>query len=358
MENGPSYTGSGLVNLVAEIERRMTGDSPSPGLADGPTLAETPTWVLVLFDGLGIAQLSHPEATVFRSSLARTLDAPFPTTTPVSLSTVASALPPSQHGQVAHLSWFPDLELVVNTLKWVTLTGDHVSYDYAGLLPRPNLWERLRGAGVEPITVQPGDFQTSPLTRALYRGARFEGAWDADDLVDATVTLAGEPGRFIFTYVPFVDVAGHVYGQGSEQFTQAVKTAAEIWEGISSRLPPGVSLFGTSDHGLMEVSEEDKLLVRDPRFAHLRFAGDVRGIHLWGETGLMDDLAASVGGDLVDPVRWLGPDPTDRAISHLGDRLLLAPPGKAVIPKGFDKRLRCYHGGLTPEEIEIPLLMG
>lgn len=358
MENGPSYTGSGLVNLVAEIERRMTGDSPSPGLADGPTLAETASSVLVLFDGLGIAQLDHPEAMVFRSSLARTLDAPFPSTTPVSLSTIASALPPSRHGQVAHLSWYPDLQTVVNTLKWVTLTGDHVPYDYAGLLPRPNLWERLRAAGVEPITVQPGDFQASPLTRVLYRGARFEGAWDADDLVEATVTLAGEPGRFIFTYVPFVDVAGHVYGQGSEQFTGAVKTAAEIWEGIASRLSPGISLLGTSDHGLMEVSEEDKLLVREPRFADLRFAGDVRGVHLWGEPDLMADLAASVGSDLVDPVRWLGPDPTDKAFSHLGDRLLMAPPGKAVIPKGFDKRLRCYHGGLTPEEIEIPLLMG
>ncbi len=358
MENGPSYTGSGLVNLVADIERRMTGASPSPGLADGPTLAETPTSVLVLFDGLGIAQLDHPEATAFRSSLAGTLDAPFPTTTSVSLSTVASALPPSRHGQVAHLSWYPDIQMVVNTLKWVTPTGDHVCYDYAGLLPRPNLWERLRAADVEPITVQPGDFQASPLTRALYRGARFEGAWDADDLVEATVTLAGEPGRFIFTYVPFVDVAGHVYGLSSEQFTAAMKTAAEIWEGIVSRLPPGVSVLGTSDHGLMEVSEEDKLLVRQPRFADLRFAGDVRGVHLWGEPDLMADLATSVGGDLVDPLRWLGPDPTDEAISHLGDRLLLAPAGKAVIPKGFDKRLRCYHGGLTPEEVEIPLLVG
>lgn len=358
MENGPSYTGSGLVNLVAEIERRMIGDSPSPGLAGDPALAGTPTSVLVLFDGLGMAQLDHPEARVFRSSLARTLDAPFPTTTPVSLSTIASALPPSRHGQVAHLSWYPDLQTVVNTLKWVTLAGDHVSYDYAELLPRPNLWERLRNAGVEAITVQPGDFQTSPLTRALYRGARFEGAWNADDLVDATVTLAGEPGRFIFTYVPFVDVAGHVYGQGSEQFTGAMKTAAAVWEGIASRLPPGVSLLGTSDHGLMEVSESDKILIRDPRFEPLRFAGDVRGVHMWGDDGLIEELAHSVGGELVDPVSWLGPDPTEKALSHLGQRFLLAPQGKAVIPKGFDKRLRCYHGGLSPEEVEIPLLVG
>jgi hypothetical protein len=358
MENSPSYNGSGLVNLVSEIERRMVGTSAFDGLSDEVTVGDASTYVLVLFDGLGLAQLEHRDGHVFRSSLAGTLDAPFPTTTPVSLSTIATGLSPSLHGQVAHLSWYPDLDLVVNTLKWVTVTGDHVAYDYGGVLPRPNLWERLRSEGIEPITVQPGDFQTSPLTRVLYRGARFEGAWDAEDLVEATVALAAEGGRLIFTYVPFVDVAGHVFGQGSDEFTAAMKAAATVWEGIASRLPPGVALIGTADHGLMEVSEADKILVRDPHFGSLRFAGDTRGVHLWGNPGLMDDLAVSVGGKLVDPVGWLGPNPTPAALSHVGQQLLLAPPGKAVIPKGFDKRLRCYHGGLTSEELEIPLLLG
>jgi hypothetical protein len=356
MRKPPSPNGSGLVNLVSEIERRLTGTAPFAGLTTD--VGEGDTYVLVLFDGLGIAQLEHPGAAVFRSSLAETLDAPFPTTTPVSLSTVATGLPPSMHGQVAHLSWYPDLEVVVNTLKWVTVTGEHVPYDYAHVLPRANLWERMRSSGIEPITVQPGDFQSSPLTRVLYRGARFEGAWDADDLAEATVTLAAEPGRLIFTYVPFVDVAGHVFGQGSDEFTAAMKAAATIWEAVSSRLPTGVVLLGTADHGLVEVTEEDKILVRDPRFDGLRFAGDTRGVHLWGEPDLMEDLAATVGGELMDPLPWLGPDPTPKALSHIGERFLLAPAGKAVIPKGFDKRLRCYHGGLAPEEVAIPLLVG
>lgn len=358
MGKTPSYDGSGLVNLVSEIERRMIGSSVFEGLAHSSSIGDAVTYVLVLFDGLGVAQLEHPDGAALRSSMAGVLDAPFPTTTSVSLSTLATALSPSMHAQVAHLTWYPDLELVVNTLKWVTLAGEAVTYDYGGLLPRPNLWERLRAAGVEPITVQPGDFQMSPLTRALYRGARFEGAWDADDLVEATVTLATEPGRFIFTYVPFVDVAGHVTGQGSDEFTIAMKAAATVWEGIATRLPPGAALVGTADHGLMEVTEDDKILVRDPRFDGLRFAGDTRGIHLWGDPEVMKDLASMVDGELVDPVPWLGPHPTDKTLSHVGERLLLAPPGKAVIPRGFDKRLHCYHGGLMPEEVEIPLLVG
>lgn len=358
MQNQPSYDGSGLVNLMAEIETRLIGSAPFPGLTETALVPEADTYVLVLFDGLGLAQIDHPAAEPFRSAVAGSIDSPFPSMTNVSLATIASGLSPSQHGQVAHLTWYPDLEKVVNTLKWVTVHGEHVAYDYAGLLPRPNLWERLRSGGVEPITVQPGEFETSPLTRATYRGARFEGVWDTADLVDATITLAREDRRLIFTYVPFVDVAGHVFGQASEEFAEAMRAAALIWEGIIAGLPPGAAVIGTADHGLMEVTDAEKILIRDPRFDPLRFAGDARGVHLWGDPDLMDELATSTGGELVDPLSLLGPEPTDKAVSHVGDRLLLAPTGKVVLPKGFDKRLRCYHGGLMPEEVQIPVLVG
>jgi len=358
MEKPPSYDGSGLVNLIAEIERRMTGTSVFPGLTDASVVPDSPSYVLVLFDGLGVAGLHHQDAGAFRASHVGSLDAPFPTTTSVSLATTATGLSPSQHAQVAHLSWYPDLGTVVNTLKWVSVGGDPVAYEYGSVLPRPNLWERLRVSGVEPITVQPGEFRGTPLTRVMYRGARFEGAWDTDDLVTATLALAAEPGRLIFTYVPFIDYSGHVFGQESLEFAEAMRLASDVWQRIAAGLAPGVALVGTADHGLMEVAESDKLVVRDPRFASLRFAGDPRGVHMWGDPGIMEELAEVVGGALVDPASLLGPAPTDEALSHVGMRLLLAPPGKVVIPKGFDKRLRCYHGGLMREEVEIPLLIG
>lgn len=358
MEKPPSHDGLGLVNLMAELERRMTGTASSPGLADPEPISEGPTYVLVLFDGLGVAQLQHEAAGVFRSTRAATLESPFPSMTNVALATVATGLSPSQHGQIAHLTWYPDLGTIVNSLKWVTMGGDPVDYEYDRLLPGPNLWERLKEKGIEPITVQPGDFQTSPMTRSVYRGARFEGVWSDTDLIDATVALAAEPGRFIFTYVPFVDVAGHIHGQGSDEFRRAMSAASSIWEGIVSGVDDRTVVVATADHGLMEVSETDKLIVRDPAFKDLRFAGDPRGVHLWGEDGLIEDLASLTGGELIDPVPLIGPEPSDTALSRLGQRVLMAPPGKVVLPRGFDKRLRCYHGGLSREEVEVPLLVG
>lgn len=360
MNPAPSHDGRGLVNLVAEVEHRLTGEASwarlDPSIAS--TIPDAATYVLVLFDGLGVAQLAHDKAAGLQSAMVATLEAPFPTTTSVSLATLATGLPPARHGQVAHLTWMEEVGRVVNCLKWVDLAGDPVGYDYGSVLPAPNLWERLRSAGIEPITVQPGDFAGSPLTRVLYRGARFEGIWDYQDLVAATGQLSGSPGRLVFAYVPPVDYAGHVYGLDSDEFADAVALAVNVWEGIAAALPPDVTLIGTADHGLLEFSEEEKVLVRDRRFDGLRFAGDPRGVHMWAPEPSVAEFALATGGEVVEPAILYGPEPTETALSRMGRSLVLAPPGKVVLPKGFDKRLRCYHGGLTPDEVQIPLLLG
>ena len=355
----PDYSGGGLANLLTELEGRLTGQQTGVTLrADLATaIPDARTYVLLLVDGLGIAQLGHPAAGPMNAANLGTLHAPFPTTTSVSLATVATGRTPAEHGLVSHLTWLEEAGGVVNTLKWVDLAGQPVAYDYASVLPKHNLWERLRAAGVEPITVQPGPFEGSPLSRLLYRGARFEPTWDTLDLVKATVQLAGSGRRFIFTYVWQVDFAAHVNGLGSSEFHDAVTLAARTWEDLASRLPADVALIGTADHGLLEFSEEDKILVRNKRFDPLRFAGDPRGVLLWGDRPLIDSLREETGGTLVDPVGLIGPNPSADARRRVGHDLLIPPEGKVILPPGFDKRLRCYHGGASPAEIEIPLLV-
>ena len=64
MADPPSYDSRGLVNLVAEIESRLIGSAPSPRLDPkiGESIPDGATYVVVLFDGLGIAQLDHEMA--------------------------------------------------------------------------------------------------------------------------------------------------------------------------------------------------------------------------------------------------------------------------------------------------------
>lgn len=360
----PDYGGGGVVNVVAEIERRLTGSSPSPGLE--PTLAaEIPdagTYVLLLVDGLGDAQLSHPRAETLRAARRGALDTGFPATTSTTLATVATALAPRSHGVLGHLLWLPEVGAVVNTLKWVRLDGRPSGWDTRRLLPRPTLWERLRAAGIEPVTVQPADVEGSPLSRGLYGECRFEPVPTADELVAACVQLAAVPRRLVFAYLPQVDFAAHVWGQGSSRYAEALSLVDTAWSRLAALLPAGAALVGVADHGLVDYGEADKVLVRDRRFDRLVLYGDPRAVLVRGDGDLIVELGEATGGEVVtgEPLRALfGPPGSDHPelAGRFPDAALLAPPGKVLLPRGFDRRLVGYHGGLDPRERRVPLLV-
>ncbi len=354
---------TGLANLIAELEHRLSGRSEverlEPTLAS--TIPEAETYVLALFDGLGSRQLGHRSAQSLSADSRGSISAPFPTTTTVSMSTIATGTHPISHGIIGHQMWVPELERVVNVLKWVAPTGAPIDFDTSGYLPSPNLWERLGNAGVETVTVQPGHFTGSPLSRMLYRGCRFEPAFTDAERLDATIDLARVPGRLIFVYFAEIDFAAHVAGQGSTAYDEAISGADTAWSILSSRLPEGVTMLGTSDHGHVDFGHDQKILVRDPSFRDLVFYGDSRGVMVRGERRVIERLAEETGAALVEREELIGRLGPGTAHPDLADRMpdaLLDPPAdRLILPRGFDKRLVGYHGGLTPAELDIPLLV-
>lgn len=354
---------TGLANLVAELEYRLSGRSEVPRLepAIASSIPEADTYVLALFDGLGSNQLDHPSARSLADASRSAISAPFPTTTTVSMSTIATGMHPASHGIIGHQMWVPELERVVNVLKWVGQNGAPVDFDTRGYLPGPNLWERLERAGVEPVTVQPGHFAGSPLTEMLYRGCRFEPVFTDAERLDATIELARSPGRLVFVYFAEVDFAAHVAGQGSAMYDDAISGVDSAWSILSSRLPDGVTMVGTSDHGHVDFGQDQKLLVRDPAYRDLVFFGDPRGVMVRGGRTSIERLAGETGSRLVEREELasrLGPGtPHADLAARMPDALLDPPHDRVVLPRGFDKRLVGYHGGSTPAEVEIPLLV-
>jgi len=355
----PDYTGASLVNLMAELEQRLGGRPLLTGLRDplDAAIPDADTYVLVLFDGLGAAQLTHPAAALSDDS-AGTIDAPFPTTTTVSLASVATGLPPSQHGLLGYQLWMPETGHVANTIKWTTLWGEKLDIDTTDLLPGPNLWERLKEVGVEPITVQPGNFAGSPLSRALYRGCRYEPVFTIDEIVAASGDLAAEPGRLIFTYVPHVDFAAHVYGQNSPAYAESLKTASAIWEGIARRLPAGAVMVGTADHGHVDFPEGQQARIPKDLENDRFFYGDSRAMFVKGdESPGFAPLPAS-WIPVEDMVDWWGPGPRHEQFeARAPDGILLADDDAILLHSHSDKRLIGHHGGLTDKERLVPLLV-
>ena len=354
----PDYAGGSLLNLIAELERRLTGEALHPGLhaALADLVPEADTYVLVLFDGLGDSQLQHPAAASMRASRVGAIDAPFPTTTTVSMATVATGMSPAEHGLLGYELWVPEVDEVVRTIKWITLWGDPVDHDYAGFLPAPNLWERLAAAGAEPITVQPWNFGGSPMSQMLYRGCRFEPWWSEEDAPAAAATLAAEARRLVFLYVPHVDFAAHMVGQADPAYDEALGIADAVWSDLAAALPPGAVAVGTADHGHVDVPPEHRHEL--PRAAHdgRTLYGDSRAMFVRG-----DPIDAPPGGAWIprsDMESWWGPGVRHPAFEHrVPDGVVVAPDGGAVLHRHADDRLVGQHGALTPEERRIPLLL-
>lgn len=357
----PSTTGRGLVNLVAELERRLTGSSIADPLdADLAELVPAgDSFCLALFDGLGASQATPVEE--FSDSIRAVLHAPFPTTTTVSLASVATGRVARGHGVLGHLMWLPAAGTVTNVLRFVTPDGRQVSIDHAAFLPGQTLWERLREAGIEPITVQPGGFGGSPLSTALYRGCRFEPVWSKDEWLEATVQLSNEPGRFVFAYWPDVDVAAHVSGRHSTAYRHAVKGAGRLWQRLTDRID--VPLVGTADHGLLDYRESGKILLRDASMRECTWFGDSRALMARGDFSAAEAALAGTGAELLSRTEfepWFGsdPEPHPDLADRLPDVVALAAEDTLLLPRGFDRRLVGYHGGLSRDEVEIPLMVG
>lgn len=355
----PVYEGVNLGNLSAELESRLTGSSLLPGLS--PDLAsqipEADTYVLFVADGLGDHQLAHPKATALAESRVGTLRAPFPATTIVSLATLFTGMAPAGHGVLSHFMHLPEQGGVTNMLKWKDRSGTPLTGDTTNILPSPNLWERLGASGVEPVTVQPGPFADTPTTKMLYRGCRFEGAWNSNEVVEATLQMSERPGRLVVTYLPQLDISAHGYGQQSPEYRTALQQIVDVWDRLIRQAPHHVTVIGTGDHGHVDYQASGKHSVKSRPNA--RVFGDPRVLALQMTDEAAEKFATDLPATLVsDPRSYYGPGDHEDLGERLPTHLVMADPEHLLIPRYMDDRLVGYHGGLDPREAEVPLLVG
>ena len=286
------------------------------------------------------------------------MDASFPTTTTVNLATIATGLPPVSHGLVGYQMWLPEAGEVINTIKWTTLWGDPVPHDYEGFLPSPNTWERLASAGVEPIVIQPYNFEGSPLSQVLYRGCRWEPWATTDEAATAAAQLAAKPGRLILMYLPHVDFAAHVSGQESEEYGEALEIVAATWALLARHLPPGAVAVGTADHGHVDVPPARQIRIAKPDHEDRIFYGDSRALFVRGSGAELADRLPATWVTAAEMEGWWGnTEPHPHFEERAPDGAIIADEGHIVLHRFSDDRLVGHHGGLTPPEIRVPLLI-
>jgi len=356
----PSYEGDGLVNLVAEIEARLIGASASPRLNAGlgVLIPEASTYVFVLFDGLGDLQLqAHPGGRALARHRVGALDASFSSQTSVATATLATGLPPAQHGLIAYILRFSGSEKPVNTLWWFDVDGAAADVDHAAFLPSPNLAERASGRGAEVVLIKPAALAGGPMDSVLFRGARTRGEADVDSIIESVREEAAEPGKIVVCYLPHVDAAGHAEGTGSAAYAEALRLVASVWEAVGPELGDHAAMVGTADHGMVDIAVGGHVEIDPPE--GLTLYGDSRVVYVAGDAERARRLVSGLPATWLSDLEGLwgpGPEHPDFAFRR-PDGLIVADDGVAFTYPGSQLVLAGHHGGLSEAEMRIPLLV-
>ncbi len=355
----------------------------------------------ILVDSLGWRFIERFQDAPFlrwvqREGTVEKITSQFPSTTAAHLTTLHTGKPVGEHGIYEWNYYDPEHDLVISPLLFShagTYTRDTLRE--AGIRPRSiypakTIYSRLAQQGIQASILQHREYTPSTYSNAMTRGAQ---VWGYKTLPEAMADLGGylesaKRGSYFHLYFDKVDAVCHDHGPGSSQTEAEVEALLMVLERHFTRhiRPAGRALFILSaDHGQVEVDPAKTVYLNlDERFSSLRkmlrctrqgqpivAAGSCRDFFLYINEGKIEEardfLASRLEGKaevwdtrVMAAEGWFGPKVSAAFRRRLGDLVILPYAGEAVWwyeKNRFFQRYHGHHGGLTPQEMEIPLIM-
>ncbi len=367
----PRYGGGSLADVLPAVLTALG----VPGEVPGPALPASERVVVLLIDGLGTLPLqAHADRAPFLSSLlgqdsAHRLTTVFPSTTPIALTSFGTGLTPGEHGVTGLYVRLADGALV-------NMLAIPAQIDLRAFQPRPTVFERSAALGIQTTRVGPAAFDDAGLTEAALRGGRYVAAESASARATAVHLAVRRPApALVYCYYGELDSIGHRHGLDSDAW-RAELTRVDQWVAhVAAGLPPGTTLLVTSDHGMLDVPPTHRWdIAATPALdaGVEATSGDLRGVQVHVAPGALEDVRSAwrevlgdaflvLDRDAVVDAGWYGPTVRDDVRSQLGDLLALAVRDHVVVDSrvlpAFVLAMVGMHGGLTPEELEVPLLV-
>jgi predicted AlkP superfamily pyrophosphatase or phosphodiesterase len=316
------------------------------------------------------------------------LSAQFPTTTAAHVTTLHTGLPVGESGVFEWQYYEPTLGAMFMPLPAVALAPgalEPVAPPRGAAYPAFSLYGELAEAGVRSYCYQSARYATSVYSRAVTAGARvvpFRTLPEAAALLVENVR-AERDSTYHAVYFDVVDATSHRHGPSSRAVAAEIRSLFRLLE---DELAPGLAgtdtlIMITADHGHVAVDPAravhlDELLPELPRWLETlpngrpkAPAGSARDQFLYVRPERVDEACDALGSalaglatvhrtaDLVEG-GYFG-HVQQRLRDRLAPLVVLPRPGEMVWWSGggrFVQEMRGHHGGLSPDELEIPLL--
>jgi len=334
-------------------------------------------YVFVLVDGLGMNLIEGLPADAFlRSRPAVELRAVFPSSTAPALTSIATARWPAEHAVTGWWTYLPDAGVTATILPYIERFSEQ-PLGPRGIAPSyafpVEACVRTFSHAFMMFTPRPvagsvySRYSTSDAPFSSY--GKLAGGIDA---IVARVETARGP-TYSYLYISKVDYEEHLHGPHSAQAAKVLADVQTQLERLTQALAGRARIVITADHGLFTVGNVS-LLDRDDALACMLVVpptGDGRAPLFHVKSGAHDAFAAAfreryrdrfallTTGEAED-MHLFGPARlSDETRRRVGDYVGIALADDVILyePKRDDE-LRGHHGGLTPDEMRIPLVLG
>lgn len=344
-------------------------------------LGEHDRVAFVYFDAFGwrLAE-RHGEHPLLRRARVERWRSQFPSTTTVHTTTIHTGLPVAEHGLYEWHVYEPRLDRLITPLLFC-FAGDNRRDTLltAGLTPEElfpfeTLYERL---DVPAHAAMPRSLAHATPNVRLLRGATVHPFHGVDEGVERLCgALAAEERAYGTIYLAKLDALQHVegpQGPGVDPLVEATLTALD-----EAPWPEGTLVLLTADHGMAAISPERTTYVNLvwPELARhlvpgadgkpLAPAGSARDLFLHVLPDRLDDVAAELRRRLEGKAEVRRTDDGlfaagvgEALRARLANLVVLPGPGEAVFwfEEGrFEQPYYGQHGGLSADELEIPLV--
>ena len=343
--------------------------------------------VLFVIDGLGFNRLvSHMEKfklcfyDLAERGVLKAFSSSFPSTTSTALTSIFTGLPPSVHGVIGFNMYLPDYGLIFNTLEMAPVIGyssgiDLVDFFADASFPWP---PSLIEAGVNVKTFTRRNLVGSGLSKLIHRHQDLAGYALASDMMVQVKRTLEQPGPLLLiVYFGAIDTLEHSYGPYSEEVSAELQLfenllKSQLIEKLSVVTKQKTMLLITADHGVVETGQT--YFLNELPISNLFLippTGDMRSTYFFPKYGqhepLREALENSLQGfhvmrseDLIEKGAFGPIKNLDRLQTTVGTFTALSH-GKNIIlhqyyPRETPQSIYGAHGGMTPEEMIVPLL--
>jgi hypothetical protein len=342
---------------------------------------------LVVMDGFGYSRLlafvkEHDGALseLITKGVLKPFTSPFPATTSTSLTSIFTGLTPAEHGVLGYQMFSPQYGCVVNTLDMKPVYGYSNEVELArDLSQRVKPWmPALQEHGIRTLIATKGSIMGSGLSRVIHADLDVTPYVLESEMFVKCRKALEQPGPvFLVLYYSGIDTLEHKYGPYSDEVTSEIESFEFLLKTFLSKLSDATKretlLLLTSDHGVQETQRTHYVKDIPEVWGKLQLPPvcDSRCGFLFAKQGEKENLKRAfernVDGFKLVPSRELieagafGRPAQARLLeSVVGDWAALSKgPTALSYPYYEDDRNREQrggHGGMTVEEVLVPLL--